>query len=424
MSTYSCSAPFLSLNWRVILSVLLLGALFSVSSNAELYRWVDENGKTHFSDQPPQNADIASTVVDIDDTDEAVDIDDAAVKRSDDQASRMLLITDADALWNRSIVEKQHIGLYYLGKECAISTTMVLPDAKDMHRDMFPSNSSLSTTVVSAMRSFRYPARRNYGQKIRSLSDAYTLDLTVENIDMAVCISGRSSLANINLEKISSAAFKKHRMTLTTTWILRDANEQKLFTGTFKGHSNLWQGRHHLHVGYRNAIKHAVAQLLADETFNELILTLPPEKASESAVNDEPESPLQIGENADKPSGIGELTGLFTGYFKQSQFSKVLQIVQPAKMGVTEYYMMHGQWPSHIGELQGVPTAHASSGVNQVSIEREGTIVLDLDEKFGNDARLYMRPLVDDSASLIDWQCESNVDPAYIPKGLECVSVQ
>lgn len=39
--------------WIRILSVLLLAALLHPAQAAKLYRWVDENGKVHYSDQVP-----------------------------------------------------------------------------------------------------------------------------------------------------------------------------------------------------------------------------------------------------------------------------------------------------------------------------------------------------------------------------------
>lgn len=36
-------------------SLLSIGLLFAGSSTAELYKWVDAEGKVHYGDQPPQN---------------------------------------------------------------------------------------------------------------------------------------------------------------------------------------------------------------------------------------------------------------------------------------------------------------------------------------------------------------------------------
>ncbi|MDB5803519.1 MAG: hypothetical protein JWN73_841 [Betaproteobacteria bacterium] len=37
------------------LLALFLGAVFALAAHAEVYKWVDENGKTQFSDKPPPN---------------------------------------------------------------------------------------------------------------------------------------------------------------------------------------------------------------------------------------------------------------------------------------------------------------------------------------------------------------------------------
>ena len=51
-SLHSNSRTTLALRW--LLLVLLL--VISLSSSAEIYKWVDENGNTHFGDKPPNQA--------------------------------------------------------------------------------------------------------------------------------------------------------------------------------------------------------------------------------------------------------------------------------------------------------------------------------------------------------------------------------
>ncbi|WP_394129240.1 DUF4124 domain-containing protein [Shewanella maritima] len=43
---------------RILLLLVLL--LISVSSAATVYRWVDENGKVHYSDEPVENAEVVT----------------------------------------------------------------------------------------------------------------------------------------------------------------------------------------------------------------------------------------------------------------------------------------------------------------------------------------------------------------------------
>ncbi|NNL11248.1 MAG: DUF4124 domain-containing protein, partial [Pseudomonadales bacterium] len=38
------------------IAILCLLAAFSPQNQAQMYRWVDETGKTHFSDKPPSGA--------------------------------------------------------------------------------------------------------------------------------------------------------------------------------------------------------------------------------------------------------------------------------------------------------------------------------------------------------------------------------
>ncbi len=47
---------FLGRTAVVFLMILAMMTLFTSQAPAEIYRWVDENGVTHFSDQPPPNS--------------------------------------------------------------------------------------------------------------------------------------------------------------------------------------------------------------------------------------------------------------------------------------------------------------------------------------------------------------------------------
>lgn len=57
----------------LVITLLCWGAMLaSWSVSAEIYRWVDENGKIHLSDSPPQQQDVEQLDVDVN-TYEAID---------------------------------------------------------------------------------------------------------------------------------------------------------------------------------------------------------------------------------------------------------------------------------------------------------------------------------------------------------------
>ncbi len=43
---------------QILMAVFCLAALLSPASQGELYKWVDENGKVHYGDSPPKNAEL------------------------------------------------------------------------------------------------------------------------------------------------------------------------------------------------------------------------------------------------------------------------------------------------------------------------------------------------------------------------------
>jgi len=69
--------------------ILLLTAmmLLSMGHSAEIYRWVDENGKVHYSDKPPKGAKKKAQQVIIDSTPEVAKKDTVARSASDRMAA-------------------------------------------------------------------------------------------------------------------------------------------------------------------------------------------------------------------------------------------------------------------------------------------------------------------------------------------------
>ena len=64
---------------RIIFTVLLL--VFSIVANGELYKWVDNNGKTQYTDQPPP-AGVAKT-------EKKLEIKLAPIQPADDKAEKV-----------------------------------------------------------------------------------------------------------------------------------------------------------------------------------------------------------------------------------------------------------------------------------------------------------------------------------------------
>ena len=121
--------------------ILLLFALLPFQASAELYRWVDENGKTHFSDSPP-NANAEATQLNEQTNNnsevQAVNLAHRYPTQLDgSHSTRTVVVTDVALSWEpKSQADRDRkfsIGRYFFGRGCASPTAMVLPDAKSMH---------------------------------------------------------------------------------------------------------------------------------------------------------------------------------------------------------------------------------------------------------------------------------------------------
>ena len=54
ISFVSCGLDSLLLNWKTIRAISLVLIIYPLTSTAEIYKWVDENGEVHYSETAPE----------------------------------------------------------------------------------------------------------------------------------------------------------------------------------------------------------------------------------------------------------------------------------------------------------------------------------------------------------------------------------
>jgi glutaredoxin len=59
--------PKMTVSRRIFISLLLLGLLTPSTAQPEVYKWVDENGRVHYSDTAPREDDSQTEVVELED---------------------------------------------------------------------------------------------------------------------------------------------------------------------------------------------------------------------------------------------------------------------------------------------------------------------------------------------------------------------
>ncbi len=172
----------------ICVSLLILSALLYVSANAAgVYRWVDENGKVHFSDQPPAEKKVASDV-------DTLDI--AASRQGDVKRSAIntpipfqgegkpasLVLENIAIDLKDSHKDDVPIGITRRGRECKRSGELFwtggMVDLED---------AAIGTGIEREFKEAGYLLGLSARRKLPVFGDAYALLSTIEDIELSVC---------------------------------------------------------------------------------------------------------------------------------------------------------------------------------------------------------------------------------------------
>jgi len=155
------SRKFLS----AILALTLL-ALAAFDGQAQLYKWVDEKGKIHYSDKEP--GEETSTKVIPRDQNSGGQYQQAStttarpVIRPYEKTARKLHLLDIRYLWKSEshVNETTKIGVYHTGKACTSRGAMNTPDIFVYHKSLFPSEADLTYRINKIINGLDYDSER------------------------------------------------------------------------------------------------------------------------------------------------------------------------------------------------------------------------------------------------------------------------
>ncbi len=263
--------------------VLTLLALASFNGQAQLYKWVDEKGKIHYSDKEP-GEETSTKVIRRDQNSggqnqQASTTSARPVIRPYEKTARKLHLLDTRYLWKSEshVNETTKIGVFHSGKGCTSRGAMNTPDIFVYHKSLFPSESDLTYRINKIINGLDYDSERT--EKYRLLgrlkkTGGLSLHAEIVAMDFNTCAPGiRKSERLKKIESISTHRFTKNRVKLQVNWQLRTNRDQDVvYEVTTAGNYNGWSQSTTSKTAIGNALESAVLALFSDQAFIARIL--------------------------------------------------------------------------------------------------------------------------------------------------------
>lgn len=97
---------------------------------------------------------------------------------------------------------------------------------------------------------------------------------------------------------------------------------------------------------------------------------------------------------------------------RRALVSDAVRRVAMFRVALSEFYMSNNRWPQDADEA-GLPqpTEMRGGAVRTVTLTpKEGVVTVALDDRFGKDGTIVLRPVANDASGVIDWTCEVRGD--------------
>ena len=107
----------------------------------------------------------------------------------------------------------------------------------------------------------------------------------------------------------------------------------------------------------------------------------------------------------------------YQAYVMRSKLSEAMQIMNVAKISVTEAYFDKGSLPgSNKAAGLKVPAAYKTDLVRSITVQKDSIIVMVLSDKIADDAKIVLAPQV--SGNRLIWYCRVSAEiKKYAPRG-------
>ena len=124
----------------LFLNLLALLLVCATSANAELYKWVDDEGNIHYSDEQPSTTKQTVTVIDESAAESLAPATDRPITRPYDKQVTKLHLLDTQYLWKQPSHKGKSIklGIFSTGTGCTSVGAIKSHEVISRHSSFFP----------------------------------------------------------------------------------------------------------------------------------------------------------------------------------------------------------------------------------------------------------------------------------------------
>jgi len=339
------------------------------------------------------------------------------VLASDHQAEKLIIVSTTNP-WGRIPTDKS-VGFYAYGSDCTPFKDRNWPQALNDHPRSFPDAGGIVGAESKVVKSLGYAAQVADEYSVVSMKrklGGYSLHADIVDLRFDSCAPDLGEDVVYSKRKISTSQFKRHRIIVRINWKLIGASDdQVLYQQTTEGVADSWLLNAKAKKVFSLAVENATSQLFAEQALVASLVTQSPQQ--EPGFFGNLLSFLSSQDNAETESN----SGLANRFVLQAQAAQAFSEISILKVGSLEHYMMEGDWPEDLSAI-GISNAtfNNSDTISHVNLQPDGSIMVELKEKFGNDKIITLSPETGDgNASIVRWHCSSNLDSAYLPQSCE-----
>ena len=420
----------LNFNFSILVTLFII-VTFSSAVNAELYKWVNDEGKTHYSDTTPKVKKHNVIIPDVSPSQRAFDrnTENKPIILPYGMSSRKILLSQGIYQWKQNNQHRKKLGVYYLGQFCSSRGAIFAANLYTDHPRFLPNEHGIPDVIKVALKKLGYDGHISQifdlQERIQSLNGLY-LKAELLELDLHTCAPTHSLRHTISPKKIPWSNFTKNRASVSIRWqLINDMNQPAVYETITKGYYDNWDNNKKAFSTINQALEIAVNNLFSDHKFIDLITTTETKPKPDRVI-------LKTEEESWWQSVLPEM-GNSIGQFMNNQYAmraKVAGILSEAsslKVSSIEYYMINGDWPRIVQDLRLNDRLFESHKlISGIKLDNDGSFTLQLRESvFGPSRILRMTPdtrsYEQGSALGIDWECSSNLSVEVLPE--MCISM-
>jgi hypothetical protein len=389
----------------LLFNLLTFLLVFATPTRAVLYKWVDDDGNIHYSDEQPSEAKQITTIIDYTATESKLSPTDTPLIKPYDKYVKKLLLLDTEYLWKKPSHKSKSVrlGVFSTGTGCTSVGAIKSHEIATRHSSLFPEEYRLAFRIKDVVQNLGYAADRT-DKRLLEIDEiglgGLILRSTIIAMKFHTCAPGiKKQAIQRPIEDLALHRFKRHRIELKISWELRSRDDKRvLYQTVTSGRYSAWHKLTRSQIAVEKAVESATLNLFSDSKFVDKLFT------AENITTHTPEKPV-----TSKPSFAEDLV-------IQAHASQVLVGLSTLKIHVAQYFLINNEWPISLYDMNLSENMFRDSRtISRVGFKSDGSIVAELRELFGAGKTLSMTPSQDAlETGLMRWSCSSNLPMNYM----------